>query len=319
MKDSFFVPNSRNVHPQFRNLQGNDVSMGIRQYCIEESQKCRDILLYLIIDGRHSTVTNLEIIYQEAMTQSFFAYADNFDELVNEIVYPIYSKRFSGRIGRFSRSHRAFRITTAKKCEEYGPECSTVLNHLESTMKRFYSIFHVLNNEFDGSMSSHFFNWERYYGTLVASMNSEFDGNYERMWKSLNSPKTESQVLITQTDVAFDKLQNDLIKLLGTVIPSNNISLTDFLGLIGYNNALKTKNNAKRERDNNCMTFVESFRPTCMNLNILRDLYPLPSLDPLRMGKSTCDLGIYLENWIKYLNDLEELSKVNSKTIGKGN
>jgi hypothetical protein len=268
-------------------------------------------------------MSTLEIIYQEAMMQNSLTYAENFDELVSKIVYPIYSKRFSGRIRRFSRSHRAFRITTVKGCEEYGPECSIALNLLESTMNKFYSIFHVLNKQFEGSISSSLFDWERYYGTLVASVNSEFDGNYERMWQSLKIQKTESPILTLQVGVAFAKLQNDLKKLLDTMIPSNNISLTDFLGLTGYSNALslgnfQTKNQAKRERDNSCMEFDESFRPTCRNLKILRDLYPLPSLDLFLTEKTTCDLAIYLENWIKYLDTLKELSDVDSKQIDKG-
>ena len=324
VQDGFFTCNSWSIKPRDQ-LEYHNKRMAT--YCLENSAKCRSIIQYLTADGRHSTLANLDIIYQDAMTQSPLRYAKDFDELVSNIVYPIYLKRFSERIGRFEQSHTAFKISTVKGCSEYGLDCLVAFNFVESTLNTFYRIFHVLNKEFDTSMPSSIFDWERHYGTTVANMNFQFDRNYEENWQLLKTSTIES-LFHAQIDVASAQLQNDLVQLLDSVMPSYNISLTDVLGLIGYSNSLTLneevalgKDTHCFEFDNNktgienetvCALFDESFRSTCRNIKVLKDLHPLQGLDPLNIESPPCDLGIYAEKWNEYLRSLKVSLNIDS-------
>ena len=311
VQDKFFTSKSRNTLPQDR----------IQQECVEKSKECRKILQYLTIDGRHSILSNLEIIYQDVTTQNAFTYAESFNGLVSNIIYPIYSKRFSKRINFFKSDHDAFKISSINECLKYGQDCLVALTLFGSTLKTFYGTYHVLNKEFDGSMSSSLFNWETYYGTLVANTNFRFDITYEEMWNLMKISKFESVSMNTEVDVSSTRLQKDLVELLETILPSNNISLPDFLALIGYNDVFTLGNsNGQDERDfeKNCSAFKDRFHSSYKNFHILKELYPLLSIDPFHMQKAPCDLGIYFEKWIEYLSNLKQFSNIDSTNSAKG-
>ena len=300
VQDSFFASKSSGVTFQHLRLH------------ILKNAETRKILQYLTADGRHSAMSNLDIIYQDALTRNPSTYVENFDDLVGKITDPIYSNRFSWRRDRFGESHEAFRIETLDDCSKYGPDCMTALALLESTLKMFYRVFSVLNKEFDRSMASSNITWERYYGTMIANMNFQFDVNYEETWKLMKTLDIESPPL-AHVDIPASHLQNDLVRLLDLFVPSNNISLPDFLGLMGYSNEFGMKNytlqnNAEFENDTDCSAFDKSFRATCRKLNVFKDLHPLPTLDPLNMDRTPCDLGKYLEKWIEYWNSLKAYS-----------
>ena len=76
---------------------------------------------------------------------------------------------------------------------------------------------------------------------MIANMNFQFDVNYEDTWESMKMSKIKFP-FSADVDIAASRLQNDLVKLLDLVLPSNNISLVDFLGLMGYSNEFSMKN-----------------------------------------------------------------------------
>ena len=279
-------------------------------------------------DGRHSAISSLNIIFQDALKQNSSTFAQNFDDLVSHIIRPVYSNRFSRRVNRFKSywketfkdTHKAFKIKNLDDCNKYGPDCITALALFESTFKMFYCVFNILNKEFDSSMTSSDITWERYYGTMIANMNFQFDLKYEETWKMIKMSKIESPVL-AQLDVAASHLQNDLVRLLDLVVPSTDISLVDFLGLMGYSNQINMKNftlqtNTPLENDTVCLEFDDHFGAAPRQLNILNDLHPLPTLDPMIMEAAPCELGIYLAKWIEYLNTLKNLAKSDSASEG---
>ena len=305
VQESFFTSNSSNT----------DCYDRILQYCVERDKKCREILQYLTIDGRHSAMSNLEIIYQDATTQHPFTYADNFDDLITNIIYPIYSKRFSERIKLITKDQDAC------DCSKYGQNCLVALTLLESTLKTFYRTYHVLNKEFDDSISTPPFNWENYYGTLVANINFQFDNTYEEMWHLMKTSNLKYFPLESQVGVSSTQLHKDLVKLLESMIPSHNISLLDFLGLAGYNDEFRLEHSHDEhdsDLEKDCSAFNETFRSTCKHFNILKSLHPLLSMDPIYMEKPPCDLGVYLDKWTKYLDNLKQFSDMDSKNHDSG-
>ena len=154
--------------------------------------------------------------------------------------------------------------------------------------------------------------WDRYYGTLVANMNSQLDMEYEQFWHALRTSKL-NQTLINSTtfqiNTASLQLQNDLVGLLDTIISSQNISLTDVLGLLGYGNIfeinnMKSKTEVSNVNNIKCSSFDESFQSTCKSLKSLNILHPLHGFDPMHIKRTTCDLGRYLEHWNEYFYKL---------------
>ena len=321
VEESFLASKSLTPHPQDKILRRKLTKKPMVQHCVERSNKCREILHYLTIDGRHSVMSNLEMIYQDATTENVLTYAENLEDLVSNIMYPIYSKRFSDRMKLVKPDHDAFKITTFKECKKYGQDCLVALKLLKSALKTFYRTYHVLNQEFDGTMSSSRYNWEKYYGTLVANTNFQFDDSYEEMWNLMKTSNFDPLFADSQLDVSSTRLQKDLVKLLESMMASNNISLPDFLGLTGYNDVFTIEhfnyqNNGGLEQ--NCSALKEPVRATCQHFGILKKLHPLLSLDPLYLEKTPCNLGVYLEKWVEYLDNMKQFSNDGSTDSAEG-
>jgi len=201
-------------------------------YCLKANNKCRKILWFLSLDGRFSAKSNIEVIYHEAMTLYNSKFVGSFDELIDEIIYPIFFKKFSKkyeflRRNSMNRYREIEKINSKRKCVLDGPNCYGALNGMNRLLNKFFRKFSVLNKEFDPRIPSSAFGAERHYGTLLANINflleeNRFNGN--------------------QPNVGSFQIQNDLTKLLQAVMPSPNISLFEFLGLLGYGDVFSPKN-----------------------------------------------------------------------------
>ena len=276
---------------------------------------------------------NIELIHQEAMVLYEKTFVKTFDILINQIVYPIFTKRFSLKwalllnntfnrdlaVQEYPDIRDIRNIITLEDCENFGLNCTVSLNRLDDTLNKFYRKFAILNKEYDSSIYSSQVNSDRYYGTLVANMNFQLDMDYEQLWHALKTSE-HTQTLPTrtmfQTNVASFQLQNDLVRLLDNIISSQNISLTDALGLLGYDNIfgvnnMKSKTEISNGNELNCSTHVQS---ACRNSASANILHPLHGFDPMHMRRTACDLELYFERWNKYLQILD--STTNNVTPG---
>ena len=200
----------------------NSILLGC--YCLEVNENCREILWFLTLDGRFSVKANIEVIYREAITVFQRRFVESFDELIDQILYPIFITKFSKK-HEFLRSNSVNRyreietLDTKRKCLLDGSNCYVALNGINGLLNKFFRKFSVLNKEFDPRVSSITFGAERRYGTLLANLNFLLD---------------ENQFKGNQPNVELLQIRTDLTNLLQAVIPSQNISLSEFIGLLGY-------------------------------------------------------------------------------------
>lgn len=287
--------------------------------------------MYLTLDGRFSAKANIRIIYQDAMEHFGQTFTANFDELIELVIYPTFINRFSSKFSlpqndTSNRYQKALKIANEQDCLEYGHDCTVALNTLSNALIKCYRIFSVLNEEFGPSVYSSTFDWERYYGTLVANMNFLLSNEYEQFWHSLKTSKVNLRLRSQKkslVNVASLQLQNDLTQLLDAIVPSQNLSLTDILGLLGYSNTFKvsgmiSETEASSAKRIDCSAFDKSFGSTCRNLKFIDKLYPLHGFDPLYVKKSSCDLGLYVEQWKHYLRALHNATSVDPINHLKG-
>ena len=323
MRNNFFSATSENCTIRSDHLQHEYSGYRLGCYCVEQNERCREILQFLTLDGIFNVMGNIQLIHQDAMVLYDKTFVKTFDILIEKIVYPIFTKIFSSKwalllkntfdrypeVQEYPNSRDIRNIKTMQDCKKDGLNCTVALNRLDDTLNKFYRKFAILNKEYSSSIYSSQIDSDRYYGTLVANMNFQVDMDYEQFWHSLKTSE-RSQTLpkhsMFQTNVASAQLQNDLIRLLGTVISSNNISLTDVLGLLGYNNMfsvndMKSKIEASNENELYCSTFDKHFQSTCRNLASIDVLLPMQSFDPMHINRTGCDLGLHFERWNKYI------------------
>ena len=263
-------------------------------HCIEASSKCRKVLHFLALDGRFSIMANIQLLHQDAMTEHYSKYTVTFDNLIDEVVYPIFVKRFLRKSNKILEdaskwNRRILEIKTEQECKNNGPDCIVAQDRLDATLNNFFRKFGILNLEYGSSIAPAPLDWERYYGTMVASMNFHLDMDYELFWHSLGASDWNPAMLkspMTKANVASTQLQSDLVGLLNLVIPSQNTSFTDVLGLLGYSSIFGELNG------------------NSSNLGSLANLLPLYGFDHPHSKKTGCDLGQHLRRWNQYIQIL---------------
>lgn len=203
-------------------------------YCMK-NEKCRRIIHFLTLSGKHDVVANTQIMYQEAIISYGNIHVESFKELLDEVLYKIFEKRFENKntylmnttfINVFgsetidnSQSHKRIEkvksIKSEEDCIKDGPDCVTAISILDDTLNRLYRILSVLN---EGNLDN-----DRNYGTLMTNMISKLDP-VERA--NLDEKK--------DVMVAFSKLQMELKNLFRQIVPASHLPLTSFFELLGY-------------------------------------------------------------------------------------
>ena len=62
-----------------------------------KNEKCRRIIHFLTLSGKHDVVANTQIMYQEAIISYGNIHVESFKELVDEVLYKIFEKRFENK------------------------------------------------------------------------------------------------------------------------------------------------------------------------------------------------------------------------------
>lgn len=199
-------------------------------YCIE-NKRCKEIIHFLTLCGKHNVGANVEMLYQDALITHGNVYVETFAKMVDEVLYPIFVKRFRLK-NLFMENNTFISVFGAEKIDDTpsyklkemikrtgngwlkdSPDYATAITIFDDAMNRLYRVLSVLNHGNDS--------WS--YGTLVANVISELDPNAKESTH-------EKKAII----VAFSRLQKDLENLLHQIVPVNNLSLTSFFELLGY-------------------------------------------------------------------------------------
>ena len=114
------------------------------------------ILWFLTINSRFDANSYIQIIHQEAMKVFGRQYVKSFDDLIDQVLYPIFLRRFSEKESFYknnmqSKYSKVIRVTTERKCKIHGSDCITALRNLDGLLNKFHRIFSVLNKDLEPS------------------------------------------------------------------------------------------------------------------------------------------------------------------------
>lgn len=241
-------------------------------HCLEMSNTCRDILIFLKQFGRFQAIAIKNLIYQEIRQTFDNEYIENFDDMIESIVYPAFFRRFRKRYLTMKNElkigfPKGLRIRTFESCVDDGPNCIVALNTMNELLLKVFRTFYVLNKDIMSSTKSSSISRKRHKGTLVANLNFLLEETSD----NIKPPKT-----------AFSKLQNDLSKL-GRLITSSKIfTAPEIVQLLGFTQALGAGNVKKT------------------NLLVFNQLSQI---------KEACDIHHLHKKWEDYLNKISNRLK----------
>ena len=313
---SFFSHVSKRCHSQNNNISSGYNEYRLGCYCLETNEKCRNVLSFLTLDGMFSLMANIQIFHHDALMSFGHKYVETFDELMDEIVYPIYLKRFSRKHFflqniTFSQNSQLEKLKKEDDCKNVRNvvhDCILVLKRFDDTLNKFYRKFSVLNKFFRNDGDSSQVIGINNYGTLLANMNFQLDPN----------PTKGKQLYVT-----YSQLQFELTKLLDRIIPSHNVPFTEFFGLLGYSDVLGSEEiTSKIETSNvksrNCSLFKETNGSKCANSDFITGSHELNSFDAVEEKDQLCDHGMFQQYWRKYMQSLVHLLKLEADIYRKG-
>ena len=250
------------------------------------------MLTFLILDGPFSINSNLQLLMEDARKMFGTVFTNTFDSLMDKVISPIFKQRFSKRISlsgsRTKEDQRLLSFKTKGDCIKLGPRCSVILNRFINTIHRLSNIFFVLNIEHKESAPV-LHNWKRNVGTLLANINYLLDDKYERRWKYIRDQSSKEENWDKNSkmaNVAKVNMHDELTDLFNDMIPDQNISLPDMLGLLGFADGERTEETMEKELK-----------------------YSLPGFDPLfHKPKSNCNLHYYFQSWVQYRGRIDIFS-----------
>ena len=203
-------------------LKGKSDCLSMKCRCLEMNEKCRDIVLFLTSIGRFSATAMTQVLYREGTLSHWNRFSCSFDDMIENIVYPIFLRRFENRFKRFQeKSAREIqeKLENEDDCEEYGPDCIVALNSVSTVLHKFFRKFNILNQDVETSIGLATNLNERYLGTLLSNINFLLD---------------DFTPYSSHSSVASLKLQEDLRNLNYLFGFPGNLAFPDIVHLLGY-------------------------------------------------------------------------------------
>ena len=218
-------------------IQENNHVMGC--YCIQSNENCREILWFLKHVGRFGVMSIANILYNEISLSIEDAFAESFDAMIENIVYPAFFRKFSKRSEAMKKAftdqpHRVSSSNIFKKCIDDGPDCAVALTTMNNLLFKVFRVSHVLNIDIRPTVNSSMIARQRRQGTLIANLNFLLDDQTQE-----NEHRS----------VAYTELETDLRKLGELVIPTQPLSLPQILKLLGYTHILGKNTDSKTAKD----------------------------------------------------------------------
>ena len=227
-------------------------------HCLESSDKCKSVLLFLAKSGRFRSNAISNVLDQELRLTYDSAFTKDFDSMIENVLYPAFLRRFRKRIENMQLSfldetiYKSLQKLVQNYYETGQDDLITLKQRGNTPEKRDYYRFveklrlksdyvfamdtmnTILQNFFRGSHTLNKYMQQqlpsvsrrRHLGTMVA--------NFNFLLKE-NRPGKPTP--------AFMGIEKDLAKVGKLIIPSQKLSLIEILRLLGYTHDLQTKTN----------------------------------------------------------------------------
>ena len=264
-------------------------------HCIEMHENCRKILWFLVFDGRFNVKSNTEIIYREATTSFANVQVNNFNEMVENVAMKIFEKRLSHKysflINQNLHYEQVARITTEENCIQFGLDCTVALHGLNEVLNRVFRLSYVLNQDlFPENEANNTTRRDRYYGTLL--VNKHFD---------YLVPQNQIDQMTPETF----QLNTDLQKILGIMLHAQNLSLIEFIGMLGYEDISESTSETYESKllkinEAGC-TLLNKNRDGCLNLKQLFKRGNIKAI--MSLIKYSLDMT---DSWLPHFHNLKD-------------
>ena len=276
----------------------------MKTHCEKFNDKCKTILNFLKLDGKSLFNTNLQILREDSLKFAINVFAQNFDSLIDKVIYPVYEKRFLIR-HQFLQTKSNARNSSLYELHERNTkqtkaETTIFIDGLVKTIRRLFNIFYVLNCESSTDNPYFMHKWEKDIGTSLANLNFLLDTDYENNWyrfKKESTIRPQSQTQMTYAGVATENLQKQLRATFSNLFLTSRISVTDIIGLLGYANNFEIENLDFSK----CTKRYGRMKKECIlksAMKINHKLHPIHGFDPFHPEKNVCDLDLLLQSWI---------------------
>ena len=179
---------------------------------------------FLTENGRFSSEAMAFVIYQDVTMFNQNQFACTLEDMIENIVYPAFFKRFGKRFMRLQEKHW-HTIKTEEECKEYGIDCKIAMHKIKLLLQKFFRIFHIFNRDFAPSNDPEMVSNQRYHGTLLANMNF------------LLEDISQTQI---QSKPAYVQMKKDLVEFTKAFNPNGNLALPDLIHILGYSEGYET-------------------------------------------------------------------------------
>ena len=221
-------------------------------HCLESSDKCKSILLFLAKSGRFRSNAISNVLDQELRLTYDSTFTKDFDSMIENILYPAFLRRFRKRIDIVQRSvldetiyknlqkllqnyyETAPNDLISRERDYYGfveklrfkSDYVFAMDTMNTILQNFFRGSHTLNKYMQQQNQLPSVSRRRHLGTMVANFNFLLKENHPG-----------------KPTPAFMGIEKDLAKVGKLIIPSQNLSLIEILRLLGYTHDLQTKTN----------------------------------------------------------------------------
>ena len=295
------------IHPHCKYLAENSPhelrQSSVGCHCIEDSLPCREILQFLTFKGRFAVNGILKMLFNDVIVSFPTTSVNNFNTMMEEMIYPIFTDKFSKKFSFLKKKgqnvvQNVIKIKTESDCVSYGLDCIVAIDRLNNTIQNFYRIFAILNKEYGGGNTSSKFEVKRNLGTLVANLNFQLGSNDV---ENLRTPDKSYEPAYVHSI----QLQNDLRNLLGNIVPSNEITLTDMLSLLGYTDIMpdeprKTVVSGNRGAASTSNDLEKTLTSTTSDQFNGTNWPKIQSLNSTAQDRLNCDFDAYSQRWDQY-------------------
>ena len=306
--ESFFItphPHCKNHDGTWRHERGEHA---VGCHCIEDYSDCRKIVQFLTLDGKLSIKKNINILFSEVVVSFPKAVATNFSTMITDMMYPIFERRFSQKHEFLRKKNsedalKADNIKTEVDCLAYGTDCVVALDRLNDTIQKLYRVFSVLNKDSSELLKpASSIDMSPYLGTLLANLNFQVDDD--------------------QSGVASFELKQDMKKLLASIIPSSEMSLTDMISFLGYSDISGDSSRTKVKSKNSILNSTTDC-PTRQNstneYSTISRSSQLKRIEKTTQIQNGCNFNKYMQRWISYMQYLNRRSTNASSSCNPGN
>ena len=104
-------------------------------HCLEQNEKCREILLFLKQSQRFRALAVANVLYHEIRIASNSSFVVSFNAMLDDIVYPAFARKFKHQNVVMLDGCQHFSINSLQDCFDNGPDSVVAFNTMNNLLQ----------------------------------------------------------------------------------------------------------------------------------------------------------------------------------------